>query len=107
MHSIQFLDAMVRGVSFAEYCSHPWNDGHAFEKRMMFFRHPAIEGDLAVRRGDADFLCRLKKMSAPSKGCCVALCSHRVLMKTALNYPKNPKRLVRQMADIFLVEGLV
>jgi hypothetical protein len=42
MHSIQFLDAMVRGVSFTKYCAHPWNDSHAFEKRMLFFSGPDL-----------------------------------------------------------------
>lgn len=39
MHTLSFLDAMVRGVSFDVYCAAPWNDTHAFHKRMTFFSH--------------------------------------------------------------------
>jgi hypothetical protein len=37
MHSLQFLDAMVRGISFKAYCAAPWDDQDAFKKRMEFF----------------------------------------------------------------------
>ena len=37
MHSLQFMDAMVRGQSFDDYCAEDHHDTEVFEKRMLFF----------------------------------------------------------------------
>lgn len=37
MHSLQFMDAMVRGQEFDDYCGEDHHDSEVFEKRMFFF----------------------------------------------------------------------
>ena len=37
MHALQFMDAMICGQSFDDYCAEDHHDVQAFEKRMKFF----------------------------------------------------------------------
>jgi hypothetical protein len=37
MHCLQFMDAMVQGARFKDYCKEAHHDTEAFEKRMLYF----------------------------------------------------------------------